>query len=117
MGKESELEGKLKSKTESMFPGIMCLKFSSPGCSGVPDRLILLPGGKAVFVEMKAPGKKERSRQEFIQKKIRSLGFEVFSAVKTTEKINEVVDRCKVLIDSCGGEGYTGRLDSDDKES
>lgn len=36
----------------------LCLKFTCPSMNGVPDRLVLLPGGKCAFVELKAPGKK-----------------------------------------------------------
>ena len=36
--------------------GGMEVKFVSPGLDGVPDRIVLLPGGKVAFVEMKATG-------------------------------------------------------------
>lgn len=52
-------------------------KFESPGNSGVPDRLVLLPGGRVYFVELKAPGKTSRPLQINQQRKISSLGFEV----------------------------------------
>lgn len=32
-------------------------KWVSPGNRGVPDRLVILPNGRTVYVEMKAPGK------------------------------------------------------------
>ena len=35
--------------------GGLALKFVSPGFSGVPDRLVLIPDGKVAFVEVKAP--------------------------------------------------------------
>lgn len=34
--------------------GGMCWKLTSPGSSGVPDRLVILPGGRIWFVELKA---------------------------------------------------------------
>jgi len=37
--------------------GGMAVKFTSPGLDGVPDRIVLLPGRKIAFVELKAPGK------------------------------------------------------------
>ena len=40
--------------------GGLALKFVSPGYDGVPDRLILMPGGIACFAELKAPGKKQQ---------------------------------------------------------
>lgn len=35
--------------------GGRCLKWVCPGWAGVPDRIILLPGGRIVFVELKRP--------------------------------------------------------------
>lgn len=37
--------------------GGICPKFVSPGLSGVPDRLVLLPNGRIGFVEVKASTK------------------------------------------------------------
>ena len=31
-------------------------KWVSPGNSGVPDRIAVLPGGKIIFIEVKRPG-------------------------------------------------------------
>jgi hypothetical protein len=54
-------------------------KFVSPGNVGVPDRLTLLPGGRTVFVELKAPGKKPTKIQQAQADKIRKLGFDVLT--------------------------------------
>ncbi|ASB90850.1 MULTISPECIES: VRR-NUC domain-containing protein [Bacillus] len=72
---ESQLERLLKRKVESL--GGQALKFVSPGMSGVPDRLVLIPGGRAVFAEMKAPGKNLRPLQEKRKRDLESLGFTV----------------------------------------
>ena len=87
---EKDIERKLKKRVESL--GCMCLKFVSPGYAGVPDRMILAPGGKIIFVELKAPGKKERPRQSYVQRKFRELGFIVISSVDSDEKIDQVVE-------------------------
>lgn len=96
---ESSIERQLKRTVEGLEDGIMCLKFESPGMSGVPDRVILLPGGHTVFVELKQPGKHERARQEYVQQKIRDAGFTVFSGVDSPEKIRQVADYCRYLMD------------------
>ena len=57
--------------------GGLCEKFVSPGRRSVPDRLVSLPGGRIVFVELKAPGKKPTPLQERDHAKRRALGFEV----------------------------------------
>lgn len=41
----------------------LALKFTSPGVNGVPDRMVLLPGGRIAFTELKAPGRKMRPIQ------------------------------------------------------
>lgn len=40
-------------------------KFVSPASAGVPDRLVILPGGVSCFVELKRPGGKPRPVQRF----------------------------------------------------
>lgn len=96
---ESAIERQLKRTVEGLEDKIMCLKFESPGMSGVPDRVILLPGGHTVFVELKQPGKHERARQEYVQQKIRDAGFTVFSGVDSPEKIKQVAEYCRYLMD------------------
>ena len=54
--RESYVESRLT--TEVKKRGGLAVKFVSPGLDGVPDRLVLFPGGRLAFVEMKAPGKK-----------------------------------------------------------
>ena len=88
---ESGLERRWKREVEQTVKGAVCMKWICPGYSGVPDRMILLPGGRVVFVELKAPGKHERVRQEYVQARLRKLGFVVFSSVDSPEKIRAVV--------------------------
>lgn len=78
---EKVIERKLRDGVKKLGGGAQCLKFESPGTSGVPDRMILLPGGRVVFVELKQVGKQERMRQTYVQSQMRRLGFTVFSTV------------------------------------
>ncbi len=48
------------------------------GFSGLPDRLVLLPGGKIAFVEVKAPGMKPSLLQLHRHIMLQRLGFKVF---------------------------------------
>ncbi len=52
-------------------------KFISPGNSGVPDRICILPGGKIYFVELKRPGGKLSKLQGIQQRRLESMGCNV----------------------------------------
>ena len=58
--------------------GGLALKFISPGYDGVPDRIVLFPGGRIAFVEVKAPGKTLRPLQVRRKRQLESLGFKVY---------------------------------------
>lgn len=53
-------------------------KLVSPGFDGMPDRIVLLPGGHIGFVEVKAPGEKPRPLQLARHRLLRRLGFKVY---------------------------------------
>ncbi|MBQ8698241.1 MAG: VRR-NUC domain-containing protein, partial [Schwartzia sp.] len=46
--REREIEKKLVIETKAR--GGMAAKFTSPGMNGMPDRLVLMPGGRMGFV-------------------------------------------------------------------
>lgn len=58
--------------------GGVALKLASPSYAGLPDRLVLLPGGHIAFVEVKAPGKKPRAVQRLRMDLLRQLGFRAY---------------------------------------
>lgn len=49
-------------------------KWTSPGLTGVPDRIVFFPHGKVVLVELKAPGKRPTPLQAKIHDQLRALG-------------------------------------------
>ena len=56
--------------------GGLCLKWVCPGWAGVPDRIILLPGGVVMFVELKRPEGGEIGRlQAWWASRLQKLGF------------------------------------------
>ncbi len=93
---EREIEKRLIKPIEAL--GGLCWKLTVPAVTGVPDRLILLPGAHIVFVETKAPGKKERPRQKLIQGILRRLGFTVYSTVDSAAKVAVIVEDCRRLV-------------------
>ncbi len=55
----------------------LCLKWVCPGWSGVPDRIILLPGGKVIFVELKRPkGGRFSKLQDWWRHRLIDMGFD-----------------------------------------
>ena len=71
---EKEIEKKLVDKVR--HHGGLCLKWVCPGWAGVPDRIVLLPGGRIIFVELKRPkGSRMSDRQRWWRKKLIELGF------------------------------------------
>ena len=71
--------------------GGFCPKFTSPGSNGVPDRMVLLPGGRIGFVEVKAPGEKPRPLQAYRHRQLRRLGISVY-VLDGTEQIGGILD-------------------------
>lgn len=73
------LESKIEKKLVSLVrkSGGECLKFVSPGMSGVPDRIVMMPKGRLYFVELKAPGEKPRALQRAVHDRFKRLGFPV----------------------------------------
>ncbi|BFL48203.1 VRR-NUC domain-containing protein [Lactonifactor longoviformis] len=87
--RENEIERQLAMAAKKM--GGMAVKFVSPGLDGVPDRIVLLPGRKIAFVELKAPGKKLRVLQEKRKRQLEALGFPVY-VIDGVEQIGGVLD-------------------------
>ena len=89
---EKQIEKKLVSEVKRSSG--MALKFVSPGCDGVPDRLILIAYGKIGFVEVKAPSKKPRALQLKRHRDLRKLGFKVY-VLDNTDDIEKIIDDIK----------------------
>jgi hypothetical protein len=68
------------------------LKFTVPGMRGVPDRIGLFRGGRVIFIEFKRPGAKPRKLQEWVHRKLRELGFRVYTLDSSDEAIEVLRD-------------------------
>ena len=86
---EKVIEKKLVAEVKEL--GGWCIKILSTLISGLPDRLILLPGGRIYFVELKSSGKKATPIQAYVHNKIRALGFTVL-VIDTKEKVNNFIN-------------------------
>ena len=74
--------------------GGIALKLASPAYAGLPDRLVLLPGGHAAFVEVKAPGQKPRVLQVIRMEFLSRLGYRVYM-LDSVERIGEILDEIR----------------------
>lgn len=73
--RESSVEKFLVKKCEER--GWRCLKFLSTNCVGMPDRLIVLPGGRVEWAEIKTDGGELTEMQKFRHEELRKLGHAV----------------------------------------
>jgi len=82
---ESKIEKALIARVNTL-DGI-CEKFVSPGRRGVPDRIVTLPGGRIIFVELKSPsGRLSPSQIRDHERRIQ-MGCEV-RVINNIEDIN-----------------------------
>ena len=84
---EKQIERRLCDEVKAA--GGMCLK--QTGLAGIPDRLVVMPGGKCAFIELKAPGEKPRKLQMMRIKQLKKLGFKCF-VIDGVEQIWKVLE-------------------------
>ena len=77
------------------------MKFVSPGNDGVPDRIVVLPGGAVIFVELKDTKGKLMANQRVQIPRLRKQGALVFVITGKTEA-ELFVDDIKRVIHSKG---------------
>lgn len=75
MMRESTIEAVLVRSVRRL--GGEAIKLASVGYRGLPDRLVVLPGGRLIFVEVKAPGEKISAVQARVIANLRHLGASV----------------------------------------
>ncbi|WP_042435918.1 VRR-NUC domain-containing protein [Faecalispora jeddahensis] len=84
--RESAIEAYLRDRVKEL--GGKAYKFVSPGNTGVPDRMVCLPGGRVVFVELKAPGEKPTKLQRNRHRELRGFGQIVFGCVDSKADVD-----------------------------
>ena len=90
MIREREIEAFLRKMV--IKQGGLCLKFVSPAWEGAPDRIILFPGGKIFFVEVKRPGERPRPLQLKRHEELRKLGFSVY-VIDGKEQVRDLIQQ------------------------
>jgi len=73
---EKALEARLRREVEKR--GGKAIKLTSQLHRGLPDRMVLMPGGHVWFVELKTTGKRPTKLQASVHRDLRAMGFSVF---------------------------------------
>lgn len=95
--RESLVERKLTSLVKER--GGWALKFI-PSVSGLPDRIVLLPGGRMFFVELKRlNGGRVAAHQTVVHKKLAKLGF----PVAVLSSVDEVMEWLQLIDATASG--------------
>lgn len=68
-------------------PSYFYFKFRPAGIVGIPDRILLLPGGRLIFVELKKPDGQRSPMQIRMHATLRRLGFLV-ATLYTLEQVD-----------------------------
>lgn len=83
--KESTIEARLVREIRKR--GGLCYKFTSPGSPGVPDRIVILPGGVTVYIELKTEIGRLANIQKWQIEELRKRG----ATVRVLKGMNQVL--------------------------
>lgn len=114
MERERDAERYLRAEIERM--GGLFLKWTSPGCDGVPDRIVLLPGRRVIFVEMKTKTGRLSRVQEYMIRKLIGIGQQVCVVYGKAAAADFADDLRKYVVSSgeyFGGGDWQGLEDTE----
>lgn len=86
--REREIEKYLRKRVAEL--GGLDYKWTSPGNAGVPDRIVVFPGGSVHFIELKAPGKKPTALQARQMSRLGDIGASV-RVIDSKEGVEEFI--------------------------
>ena len=90
---EKVLEKSLAKQVQEL--GGWAIKLPAYLIAGLPDRLLLMPNGRAYFAEVKSTGETPKRLQQVIINKIKKLGFEVF-IISDNATLDEAINKIRV---------------------
>lgn len=85
---EKDLERRLGKEVKAL--GGKSVKVYNPWDVGFPDRMLLMPGGRVVFVELKSTGERPRAIQRVKHEELRALGYEV-RVIDRNKQIDQLI--------------------------
>ena len=86
---EKLLEKKLRIEVKKL--GGIALKFGTTYHTGMPDRIVLMPGAEASFVELKSTGKKPTALQIKALGELAGFGFKT-AVIDSQERLDEFLN-------------------------
>lgn len=86
---EKDIENYLGKRVRAL--GGMAIKLFPMGNDGLPDRMVLLPLGRLVFIELKDTGKRPRPLQLRVHGRLRELGFDV-EVIDSKEGVDRFIE-------------------------
>ena len=87
---EKLIERKLRESVKKL--GGLALKFSSPYHRGMPDRIILIPGNRIAFAELKTTGKKPTELQKKAIAELQAMGFKA-EVIDSQDGLNKFLEK------------------------
>ena len=87
--RESSIESKLVRMVRER--GGLCFKFVSPENPGVPDRIVITPAGRTVYVELKTEAGRLAAIQKWQHEELRKRGADV-RTLKGLEQVKAFVE-------------------------
>lgn len=72
--------------------GCKAIKFVDGSSRNAPDRMVYCPGGRVIFFEFKAKGKRPRRGQIKYQAGLKSMGFTCYVVYTAEQAINYLKD-------------------------
>ena len=91
-GSEKSIERYLVEKAKNI--GLPCLKYSNPNMVGYPDRLLVLSGGRVIWVELKSKGRKPTKIQQMRITELSGMGPTV-RVIDNKADIDELIKLAK----------------------
>ncbi len=93
--RERDVESRLVSSLKKI--GLPCLKFDPTNHIGMPDRLVLLPGGKVMWVEVKTDSGHLEEIQKLRHRELENLGHTI-RVVWSTEDVDSLIEEIKEAL-------------------
>jgi len=92
-GAEAKIERETCRRARDEY-GVENIKLIAPGW---PDRQFIIPGGKPLLIEFKAPSEVPRPLQKHVHQKLRKLGYNVQVHDDTERAVQAIAQAIKFL--------------------